>query len=1353
MPNTQQDENGISFLPAQADITSFAPNPVQQSQPKMPKFTPPQQAPEPQEQQPQQAPTQAPPGGVPQTDENGISFVPDQPVPPIKKEPDTSSMKDYIEKNLQSIEHIPGDFMSGLDAGFQRSFTGLVGRGKLPDAVDPQHAGLAFDIASSIGQLGGDIPTIAAGLTGGALVGATTGAVGGSAIAAIPGAAAGAVLGASVGGTSGAFAVPSAVRKMLMDHYEKGDITSPRDFVSRLMGAAWEGIKGGTVGAATAITGGAAGLAAEGAAGVAAKYGAPAIAKGIAAMAPMAALAGELGAMTTVGAAVEGHLPHAQDFLTGAIVLAGVHGISSATDPIATKLRNIYSETGATPDQVVSNAQSDVQLKQDLLSPDKNLPAEAKDTELQHFSQKEGSIPSTEDQKASLEKGQDPEIPEPDKHWDLVPKEDKLVEETPPADITRTDAENRVLSTIVDRPGKAEAPFKEKLSKGIDSLTVAIKDDLNPIKQLVDQSDDNGQLEPSKNPYMLARNFRDVSGKIYRTLAHDTFSFDDNNSSSGEGLLPILKDIPDKDVDGLDAYLKSRRVLADPKMREQGISLDDAKQVVVNGKARFEAIAKRLDAYQDSLKQYAVDSGILSREKSDLFDETSKAYAPLYKVLDVDPLTGKGAGNKSLFQKMTGSDKQSISSIQGIFENTAAIIKAAEENRIKTAIIRLPEIVKNGLARKIPADMMGIHVTAEELEQASFNDYKDQIRHFLPDASSADIKKAYNGENVPEFKDLTIFKRAPVRLADNEMVVKVNGKAETWALQSDVAEAVKAMNYNPQFTSLWAKMFAAPFKLATKALRVGILGDPGFALRHGIRSGAIAEIQSQYPGVPLVETFHAMGDIFNHSDDYWKFVSSGGALGSMDKLKTLMDDKSWQADTKDPLLKNAWNAITSPLKLAETMTQLADLAPRMAEFKKSGALEGDLNTQVKGAFDARNVSVDYMRQGALTKMISFAQPFLNVDMQGTFRALEGLKDPKLIAKALAIITLPEIVNFMINKDDQRYKNAPLWEHGAFTVIPIDHWVPGTHAQAMSSLEGMSRQKEDGSWEINNGLTVRIPRFFTLGMMFGSMPHMILDSYYNHNPRAFDNLGQQIMKSISPAGLTTLGQPMVEQASNHNFFSGSPLVSDQVSKQLPQFQYQPYTSEVAKQVGKVIGHLPQIGPDDAPLASPIVIDNYIRSWGGTLGGYVVNMLDKGLHEVGVGKQTESAATNFTEYPIIKEFFSHFPSTKAQSIMDFKNNFGEIQKTYSTIQSLQKQASTGDQNAMTNANKLMQGFNPALAGQLGEIHQAITEGGKALNMINENPKMSPADKRQLMDTITFQMMGAAERGNKIFNQAKH
>lgn len=1184
-----------------------------------------------------------------------------------KAEPDTSAMKSFVQKNLQAYQqtqefkdhnpeqHPAAGYWDALVAGFQGSVTGLKARQKMPDIVLPEDANTAMKITSQIGSLGGDLPAMIAG-----------GAIG--------------ELGGPVASVASAFALPAALRKIAIDHYQKGDITTPGEFADRLMSTSWEAIKGGVTGAATELTGGAAGAVAG----------------------PVAKFGGELAAMTTVSKALEGHLPSAEDFMNGGIILAGFHGAGL----VSTKLGNIFAKTGEMPADVVKAAAQDVQLKQDLLSPDPKVPEQAQPTELKHYT--EGKLVNENYDKEAADavakaNAEKPEIPPPDKQWEQVPKDSienpppegpaKEAGELPP----RSDAEQRILSKIVDRP---ETENKTSLSDVVDAIKTAVKDDLHPLRVLTEKASDSGDLDPGKNPYILASNFRDYAGKIERTLSNDTFDFNNPNKSTGEGAFKILEDIPRQDEDGLNAYMTAKRVL-EKSTKKQGISLDDARQVVSEREAEFGPVAQRLWDYMNRVKQYAVDSGILSKEKSELFDKTDKNYVPLNKLLDIDPLTGRPTGDARLFQAMGDSERDIVSPLKEMLRKTAAVIKAAEINRVGQAIINLPEL--DGFARQID-------------------------------------------EPGPPKK--------------NEMTVKVNGEVQKWAFEQPVADAIKAMDYQPAFTSLWAKIFAAPFKLAAKGLRVGVTGDIGFAARHGYRTEIIAQIQSEHPSIPFSDTINSIGEMFGHSDDFWKFISSGGGNGSMQRVQNLMNGRSWQnesttllqrakefawPDTDDPMLKKAWNALWTPVKAAEAMTQISDLAPRFSEYKKLGGTTGDFNQQTYAANAARNISVDYQKQGALTKLVSFAQPFLNVDMQGTFRALEGLARPKTLAMSTALITLPEIVNFLYNHDDERYKNAPLWEHGAFMLVPMDSWKPATYEQASAQLKGMARQNQDGSYEVNEGPMLRIPRSFTLGLLFGSVPHMIMSAYYDHNPRAFDNLKEQVFKVLSPMGMTSLLQPMVEQSTNHSMFQGGPLVPDYLEKMLPQYQYAPYTSEVAKQVGKLIGHLPQIGPDNAPLSSPVVVDNYFKAWGGTVGGYVINMLDKGLHEVGVGKERQEIETTWTELPVVKEFFSHFPTPKAQSIMDFKANFAENEKYFNTVKSLY------DHDQKEDADNLIQS-HPDIMPRLKGINEDIKSMGMAISLVSRNPGMTPSDKRQLIDTLTFRMMSRAEQGNEIFKQYK-
>src|SRR6185437_11456280 len=152
---------------------------------------------------------------------------------------------------------------------------------------------------------------------------------------------------APVVGGAAAFAVPAAMRKILVDHYEKGDIQSANDFATRVASTSWEAIKGATVGAATALTGGAT------------KFAGPAV-QG----------ASEIAAMTLASHALEGELPEPSDFAAGAVVIGGLHGVTN----VLPKTRNLYAATGESPAEIAKRAEVDVNLKQDLIAGNLNEP-------------------------------------------------------------------------------------------------------------------------------------------------------------------------------------------------------------------------------------------------------------------------------------------------------------------------------------------------------------------------------------------------------------------------------------------------------------------------------------------------------------------------------------------------------------------------------------------------------------------------------------------------------------------------------------------------------------------------------------------------------------------------------------------------------------------------------------------------------------------------------------------------------------------------------------------------------------------------------------------------------------------
>jgi hypothetical protein len=116
------------------------------------------------------------------------------------------------------------DFMGALEAGFQGSITGLLARGKNPDKVLAEDAPRMSRIASSLGQLAGDVPA----MVGGAIAGAG---------------------GGPVTATAGAFALPAGMRKVITDAYANGSAETFEEVWDRISGALIETGKGWITGA------------------------------------------------------------------------------------------------------------------------------------------------------------------------------------------------------------------------------------------------------------------------------------------------------------------------------------------------------------------------------------------------------------------------------------------------------------------------------------------------------------------------------------------------------------------------------------------------------------------------------------------------------------------------------------------------------------------------------------------------------------------------------------------------------------------------------------------------------------------------------------------------------------------------------------------------------------------------------------------------------------------------------------------------------------------------------------------------------------------------------------------------
>lgn len=228
--------------------------------------------------------------------------------------------------------HQARDFGDAFIAGLQASSGGLAKRGKLPDMELGPDSPWYHRLASGVGQLVGDVPAMVA---GGVAAQVVTGGKGGPMASAV-----------------GAFAAPMALREALIEAYTHNYATTWEGVQEVGFAAAKGGAKGAVLGAVTMGAG---------------RVVAPILAPAGRAAVVAGTTGAEITALTTTGAALEGHMPAWQDFMDNAILLGGV----KASAHVARGMYHIFAETGRTPEQIAADAKVDPALAEALKNPPK----------------------------------------------------------------------------------------------------------------------------------------------------------------------------------------------------------------------------------------------------------------------------------------------------------------------------------------------------------------------------------------------------------------------------------------------------------------------------------------------------------------------------------------------------------------------------------------------------------------------------------------------------------------------------------------------------------------------------------------------------------------------------------------------------------------------------------------------------------------------------------------------------------------------------------------------------------------------------------------------------------------------
>jgi hypothetical protein len=808
------------------------------------------------------------------------------------------------------------------------------------------------------------------------------------------------------------------------------------------------------------------------------------------------------------------------------------------------------------------------------------------------------------------------------------------------------------LRSSISTSSPNKVPYSQK------NLTRDLVDDLHFLRLAVDDAKGGASISPTKNPYLRARVLRGSFGMAERFINRGIVDFKTRSVKRGTSIADAIEPLGNRISEFRDWIVAKRAKELIGRGKETGLIPSDVDFVVnkYNGDAAFQTAFDGIKKWNDGLLQYAVDSGLISKESAAKMRALNEDYVPFHRVFEVGAgetpaIEGSGTGRglnvstPGSLRKIGNSRRDIIDPLETMVKNAYALITASEKNAIHVALAEMAE--KPGMGKWVE------HVgSPKDLVRVELERIKEQLEN-----AGADLTA------VPD--DLLMsFYRQSKQAPFGENIIKVNrdGKPEFYRLDKDLFETFHALDY--EITGKLIRLMSAPSQL----LRSGVTLTPDFALANALRDTVGSAVLSKYNVLPFESTLKGLAALMRND----KIVDEWAASGGKQSVEaTFFDRAKMQKYLAQKIANNLTPAeramvfAKSPLTALRLFTGTLEDATRIGHFKiayeklrKSGMPEGDARLQA--AYDARDLQ-DFAKGGAQTKIIRQLAAFWNAQLQGNVRLYQSLKERPMqtIAKGLAFVTTAKILEQAVNWNDPDYWDRPQWERDLFFLIPFG--------------------KDD------NGHTrfARIPTPFEVGVIFGTVPGRFFQWGKQNNLGAFDDLVGQMLKQTIPNPVPQLPLTIIESASGkqgYSFYRGRPIVPESLKDEAPELQYTEQTSLTARKIGELLG------------IPPAKVDYIVLGASGGVGKQLThNVVDKVISAT-TGEQTTAKSVA----PGMR-----FVATPAGVSSD------AVEKFYKAVALIRSEASRGKAGKETTGIEAMRTQAESTVKQIGNLRKFARE----------------------------------------------
>lgn len=753
----------------------------------------------------------------------------------------------------------------------------------------------------------------------------------------------------------------------------------------------------------------------------------------------------------------------------------------------------------------------------------------------------------------------------------------------------------------------------------------------------------------------------------------------------------------------------------------------------------FVDVFEGLRKWEDNNLQLLVDSGIKTRADIAVVRYMNVNHVPLYRIRDAAEAIRAGSGNtlgqsKNVIKRAKGSGATIIDPLESMISDSFIIRRAAEANNIMRELYKMSGVEGIGsMVEKVPPGGRTTLFTVKEIRKQMLRSADAEIDAIKIEETTdkqqkelkqaEDYKKAIQDMSDEQLESVMSIYRPLFNERDNEVTVYVDGDKKLLQVDPQLHKAIKGLNREQM------NIIMRALNAVKKVKQAGVVTSIPFVLRNFMRDTGTSLIQSE-AGINPVDIMMGYASAIKKDKWYKEWVAAGGAteyvninsrrqvqkiedevlrFGISEKSKIFIEalqevKKNNNERTRGKLMNAAKNMFDIPVDMIRDAVEWSEAGARIAEFRK--AVEKGVDKQTAAAW-SRKLSVDFLRHGYTGKQVNAVVAFFNANVQGVVRIGETFMAHKArtLARGLIYITLPTMILYAINRDDEEYKGLPEWKRSMFWNIPT-----------------------------GDGKFISIPKPPGWGWIFGTLPEFALNKILDDDPEAGKELLSTFWDSFKFPTEVSAISPWIDVYANKQW-NKSPIEGSYERDNKPAYLIR---DERTSLLSSLIG---DISKNHKGL-SPKQIDYLIKQYLGTVGDFLWRFPDT----VKAGLEMPS---DVTQYPVIRSFITD-AAYSSESVNDLYDIGEELDLRRKEL------IDTGKYPAMSHLplekqKELFASLEIARS-EYNQLTDEFENARKAIKEVKDDEKMTAAQKKFKERAIKAKMNKIAAEFNERYRKFK-